>query len=763
MSTSPLHKSSSHESAVQHVTGVARYVDDLPEPRNMLVGLPIYSPHARAKIVRRDGTIARMLPGIHAVLFAADVPGDNLIGPIFHDETLFAEDEALCVGHTVALIVGESLAQCRAAAKSLDIGYEVLEPVLTIADAIAAEQFHTQPHRIARGDVDSAIEAASEVVRGTASSGGQDHFYLETQAALALPGEQGEMHVYSSTQHPTEIQKMVALVLGLNASDVVCEVPRMGGGFGGKESQATHWAAFAALGAQVTGRPCKVWLDRDRDMVQTGNRHPFWTRYEAAFDDSGRITALRAHIYSDGGFSIDLSGAVLDRAVFHLDNAYYLPVCELVGQVCKTNLPSNTAFRGFGGPQGMVVVEDAINRYAERTGQDPAVIRARNHYGDAPRNTAPYGQEITQPRVDRIWQELSASSDYEQRRSEIDAFNATSRWVKRGIAYQPVKFGISFTASVLNQAGALILIYTDGTIQLNHGGTEMGQGLHSKMLAICAHAFGVSTARIRAMNTRTDKIPNTSATAASSGSDLNGQAVQNACDQLLARMRPVAAELLGVDEDAVTFAGDAVHGGGASVAFPELANACWVRQISLHSAGFYRTPGIHYDHATGSGEPFFYYAYGASVLEVEVNGLTGEHRLQRADILHDAGKSLIPSIDIGQVEGAFIQGYGWLTMEEVIYSDTGVLKTPGASTYKVPAMGDVPLQMNVSLLERADQFSTIHGSKAVGEPPFMLALGVVTALRHAIGSFSANGGEVELAIPATPEAILRAVVHATTA
>ena len=743
MSTSPLHKSSSHESAVEHVTGDARYVDDLPEPRDMLVGLPIYSPHARAKIVSRDGTVARLLPGIHAVLFADDVPGDNLIGPIVHDEPLFAEDEVLCVGHTVALIVGESLVQCRAAAEHLAIEYDVLEPTLTIADAIAAEQFHTAPHRIARGDVDGAIEAAAEVIRGTASNGGQDHFYLETQAALALPGERGQMHIYSSTQHPTEIQKLVALVLGKRAADVVCEVPRMGGGFGGKESQASQWAAFAALGAQVTGRPCKVWLDRDRDMVQTGNRHPFWTRYEAAFDETGRITALRANIYSDGGFSLDLSGAVLDRAVFHLDNAYYLPACELVGQVCKTNLPSNTAFRGFGGPQGMVVVEDAINRYAERTGQDPAVVRARNHYGDAPRNTAPYGQEIPDPRVDRVWRELKVSSDYEQRRADIDTFNATSRWVKRGIAYQPVKFGISFTASMLNQAGALVLIYTDGTIQLNHGGTEMGQGLHSKMVAICAHAFGVSTGQIRAMNTRTDKIPNTSPTAASSGSDLNGQAVQDACDQLLARMRPVAATLLKCDEEGVTFADDAVHGGGASVPFTELTLACWLGQVSLHAAGFYRTPGIHYDHATGSGEPFFYFAYGASVLEVEVNGLTGEHRLQRVDILHDAGNSLNPSIDIGQVEGAFIQGYGWLTMEEVIYSDTGVLKTPGASTYKVPAMGDVPLQMNVALLSQADQFSTIHGSKAVGEPPFMLALGVVTALRHAIGGFSTKGGEVE--------------------
>lgn len=760
MSNSPLHKSSSHESAVEHVTGVARYVDDLPEPRDMLVGLPVYSPHARAKIVARDGTIARVLPGIHAVLFADDVPGDNIIGPIVHDEELFAKDEALCVGHTVALIVGESLELCRVAAKALDITYEILEPVLTIADAIAAEQFHTEPHRIARGDVDGALEAADEVVRGTASNGGQDHFYLETQAALALPGERGAMHVYSSTQHPTEIQKMVALVLGVTAADVVCEVPRMGGGFGGKESQATHWAAFAALGAQATGRPVKVWLDRDRDMVQTGNRHPFWSRYEAGFDETGRITALRAHIYSDGGFSIDLSGAVLDRAVFHLDNAYYLPACELVGQVCKTNLPSNTAFRGFGGPQGMVVVEDAINRYAERKGLDPAVVRARNHYGDAPRNTAPYGQEIPQPRVDRIWEELKESSDYEQRRRDLDAFNKASKWVKRGIGYQPVKFGISFTASVLNQAGALILIYTDGTIQLNHGGTEMGQGLHSKMVAICAHAFGVSTDQIRAMNTRTDKIPNTSATAASSGSDLNGQAVQDACDQLLARLRPVAAKMLNVDEDGVRFDGGDVHGDGASVSFAELAKACWLAQVSLHAAGFYRTPGIHYDHATGSGEPFFYYAYGASVLEVEINGLTGEHRLLRADILHDVGNSLIPSIDVGQIEGAFVQGYGWLTMEEVIYSGEGVLKTPGASTYKVPAMGDVPLKMTVSLLGQADQFSTIHGSKAVGEPPFMLALGVVTALRHAVGAFSVDGGEVELSIPATPEAILRAVVNA---
>ena len=757
--TGPLHQDKPHESALLHVTGGAHYVDDLPEPAGLLHGLIVPSTHAHARLLRVDATAARRVAGVHAVLLAEDVPGDNLIGPITHDEPLLADGTLHYHGQAVALVVGESRAACRAAAAALVVLAEPLTPVLSIREAIAQGSFIAPPHVIARGDLDSAFAAAAHVIEAEVDSGGQDHFYLETNASLAVPADDGTIQVWSSTQHPTEIQKMAARVLGVGEHRVVCTVPRVGGGFGGKESQATNFGAFAALGAAVTGRAVKVRLDRAEDMAMTGKRHPFYSRYRAGFDADGAFLAFEVTTWSDGGWVSDLSGPVLDRALFHLDNAYYIPALHFTGRICRTNLPSNTAFRGFGGPQGIVVVEDAIERAAEALGMPPEEVRRRNYYGAAPRDRAPYGQLISDPRMVGMHDQLVDDADLAGRRAEIAAFNARSRWTKRGIGLQPVKFGISFTKALLNQAGALVLVYSDGSVQLNHGGTEMGQGLHTKMIAVCADALGVTEQAVRVMHTSTDKVPNTSPTAASSGSDLNGQAVALACATIRGRMEPIARSVLGAGEDAeLTWVDGHVFGpGGAATTFAAVASRCWVEQVSLAATGYYRTPGILYDHATGSGTPFFYFAYGVGITEVEIQGLTGEMRMRRVDILHDVGDSLIPSIDVGQVEGAFIQGIGWVTDEEVLTGDDGRALTVGPSTYKVPSIGDVPTAFHVKLLQRAPQPGVIGGSKAVGEPPFMLALSVVSALRDAIKGY--GPGPVELCLPATPEAILRAIEH----
>ncbi|MDG1482714.1 MAG: xanthine dehydrogenase molybdopterin binding subunit [Myxococcota bacterium] len=747
-----------HESARLHVTGAATYVDDMLPPAGTLYAAPVPAPHARARITARSAQAALALPGVVAVYFHTDIPGKNRIGPIVHDEPLLAEDEVSFRGQAVALVLAKTEAIARAAIDAVEIDYAPLEPVVTIAEAIAADQFHGEPHTIARGDLDAGMAGAAEIVSGTIASGGQDHFYLETQAAFALPGESGTFTVYSSTQHPTEIQNISAEILGISAHRVTCQVPRLGGGFGGKESQASATAAFAALGAFHTGRPVKIRLDRDQDMTQTGKRHPFWSRYRVGFGADGRIVGVEAELFSDGGWSTDLSLPVLDRALFHVDNAYFLPAVRIVGRVCKTNLPSNTAFRGFGGPQGMLVLEEAINRYAERIGADPAEVRSRSYYGAAPRDRAPYGQLVPESRSQRIWE--AQSEAYTARRSAVETFNKTSRYIKRGVGYQPVKFGISFTNAMLNQAGALVLIYADGSVQLNHGGTEMGQGLYTKMIAVAADILGVPVESVRQMPTNTEKVPNTSATAASSGTDLNGAAVADACTTLRQRLSTVAATMLGVEPETLVFADGMISSGEQHVAFSKVTLQAWIRRVSLAATGFYATPGVTYDHASGSGTPFFYFAYGGSITEVEVNGLTGEHRILAADILHDVGDSLVPNIDRGQIEGAYVQGVGWLTSEEVLFSDSGRLLTHGPSTYKIPAAGDAPLDFTVSLLDDACEDKVIGGSKAVGEPPFMHGISALTALRHAIASFGEPRQEVSLMIPATPEAILRAVTAA---
>lgn len=755
-----LHHDAPHESAVGHVTGRARYVDDLPEPPGLLHAVLVTAPMARGRALVVDAVGAGGAEGVVAVLTAADIPGDPYIGPIVHDEPLLALDQIGYHGQPVAVVLAEGRELARRAAEQVVVRAEPLEPVLGIEQGIAAGRFHTAPHTITRGDVEAALAGAHLLITGEVQTPAQDHFYLETQCALAIPGEGGSLEIWSSTQHPTEVQRATAGALRLPQAAVSCRVPRMGGGFGGKESQATQPAVLAALGARHTGRPVKLWLDRSEDMRITGKRHPFLGRYRAGFDADGRLLGLEVQLYSDGGWTADLSGPVMDRALFHLDNAYHVPALRFSGRVVQTDLPSNTAFRGFGGPQGIYVVEDALERAASRLGLPPEAVRRRNYYGDAPRDQTPYGQRVPGPPIAAMHDRLVRTAGLSRRRGAIAAANAVSRHTKRGLGLVPVKFGISFTASLLNQAGALVLVYADGTVQLNHGGTEMGQGLHTKVRAVCADVLGVPVDTIRVMDTSTDKIPNTSATAASSGSDLNGAAVAEAARRIRERMVPIAASLLGLDEGtSPTFRGGEVYGEGRSISFAEVANACWVQQIPLSATGFYRTPGIAYDPQQGRGTPFFYFAWGIALVEVEVLGLTGEHRIQRVDILHDVGNSLIPNIDVGQIEGAFVQGVGWLTGEEVIHGDDGRCLTHGPSTYKVPSVGDVPLQMRIELLDQPAEADTIGRSKAVGEPPFVLGIAVISALRDAIGAFGGAEAEaeVELALPATPEAILRAV------
>lgn len=770
--SSPLGRPLPHESALGHVSGTARYIDDLPAPPGLLVGMVVGSSVAHGRLVGIDRSRALQVPGVHGVFTASDIPGENNVGPVVHDEPMLAEQLVHCVGQAFALVVAESLEACRVAAKALEVEIEELPAITDLEQGLAAGAFIGDPHVICRGDPDEALADAPHTLSGTLDSGGQEHFYLETQAALAVPGEGRQITVHSSTQHPSEVQTLVANTLGWGRSRVTVACPRMGGGFGGKETQAAPYACLAALAAQKTGRPVKLWLCRDDDMQLTGRRHPFHSRWSVGFDDEGRILALTAELNADAGWATDLSLSILDRGLFHMDNTYWLPNVRLEGRVVRTNRISNTAFRGFGGPQGMLVVEHIVERVAHHLGLDPLEVRRRNYYGEAPRNHTPYGQEVRDFRMDRITDELVASSELAARREAVASFNASHRHRKRAIAFSPLKFGISFTASFLNQAGAYVLLYADGTVQLNHGGTEMGQGLYTKMLQICSHALGAPLADIVHQTTATDKVPNTSATAASSGSDLNGQAVRAACNTLVERLRPVAAGLLGCTVEEMGCASESgehreVDGrpawawhGTSAVTLAEVAGQAYLQQVPLAAAGFYRTPDIGYDRKAGQGKPFHYFAYGASVSEVEVDGLTGEWRLLRVDILHDVGESLSHAIDRGQVEGAYAQGLGWLTWEELVFDDRGALLTHGPSTYKIPAIGDLPEDFRVSLLERAPQEGVIYGSKAVGEPPFMLAIGTHHAISRAVSAFGPAGTDVPVAVPATNEAILAGVTRA---
>jgi xanthine dehydrogenase molybdopterin binding subunit/xanthine dehydrogenase small subunit len=748
-----------HESAIGHVTGRAQYVDDIAQRRPMLEVWPVMSPHARARILRRDASMARRAPGVVAVLMAEDIPGRNNTGPSRHDEPLFATEEVCFHGQVIAVVVGESLNVCREAAAHVEVDYEPLPPMLGIAEAIRQNSYHTDPHILRRGDCAAALTASPMRFEGELEMGGQEHFYLETHAAWAEAGEDDTILVNSSTQHPSEIQVIVSDVLGLPRNKVVVQSPRMGGGFGGKETQGNSFAAIVALAARKTGRPVRVQLDRDLDMILTGKRHPFHAAYAVGHDGEGRILAARVDLVSDGGWSLDLSQPVADRALFHLDNAYYIPAVDFQSRVAKTNVTSHTAFRGFGGPQGMLVMEEIMDRIARRTGLAPEIVRERNLYhGSGETNTTHYGEEIGDNRLLAIWRQVIGESRFAGRRREIDEWNRDHHRVKRGIAVTPVKFGISFTQAHYNQAGALVHLYLDGTAHVNHGGTEMGQGLHTKILGIAMRELGLPAQSIRIMTTSTDKVPNTSATAASSGSDLNGMAVAAACGTLRGRLAPVAANLLGVEPDRVEFSDGVVRAKGSaeSIPFSRVCGQAQTERVSLSATGYYRTPGLNWDWKTGKGRPFHYFACGAAVSEVEVDGDTGMHRVRRVDIVHDAGDSLNAGVDRGQIEGGFVQGMGWLTCEELKWDANGRLLTHSASTYQIPAISDAPAEFNVTLLTGAAQPGTIHGSKAVGEPPLMLAISVREALRDAIAAFG-GAADVSLASPATGEAVFTAI------
>jgi xanthine dehydrogenase large subunit len=751
-----------HESAREHVTGEALYTDDLVlRFPGILHAWPVLSPHAHAFVVRAGTDSAMEEPGVIATLTAADVPGEGDSGSNRHDEPLFPA-EVTYHSQPVAWVLGETLEAARLGASKVNVEYRALAPVLTIEEAIAAGSFHSGPHRIRRSigsdDAGDAIARSLHRISGELAIGGQEHFYLETQCAIARFDETGGIAVDSSTQHPTETQEVVARVLGLPRNQVTVQCLRMGGAFGGKEVQANPWAAIAALGTWKTKRPVRVRLPRNLDMALTGKRHPFLAKFAAGFDDRGVLRGVELKLYSDGGWSLDLSDPVLWRALFHCDNAYLIPALDAAGWVCKTHKTSQTAFRGFGGPQGMIVIEDILDRIARTLNLQPHEVRERNFYrvGDSTH----YGQPVKDAaRISRIWNELKRASEFEARLAAIAEFNAANRHSKRGIAITPAKFGISFTATFFNQAGALVLMFRDGSVQVNHGGTEMGQGVHTKIRQIAAQCLGVTPDAVRVMPTRTDKVPNTSATAASAGTDLNGAAVLDACRQIQSRLIPVAAALLQCDEASVRFEEGRVFGNEAGIELAKVVEAAYRSRIALFAHGYYRTPEIHFDPKTATGKPFHYFAFGAAVSEVEVDGFTGEHRILRADLLQDVGNSVSPLVDLGQIEGGFLQGIGWLTVEELLWDAQGRLATAGASTYKLPSWPEMPEVFNVAFLERAAEPGVVFGSKAVGEPPLMLAFSVREAIRAAVAAFGAVG-VVAIDSPATPERIYWAVESA---
>lgn len=746
-----------HDSAALHVRGEAQYTDDIPEPRGMLHVALGTSPVAHGKLRALDLDAVRAAPGVVAVLTAGDIPGVNDVGPIVHDDPIFARDTVQFVGQPVFAVAATSVRAARQAAKLARYDIEPLPALLTIDDALAAQSYVLPPVHVTRGDPATALERAPHRLAGTTRCGGQDHFYLEGQVALAIPREQGGMHVLTSTQHPGEVQHMVAHALGIAAHDVVVECRRMGGGFGGKETQMSLFACAAALVARATGRAAKLRLDRDDDMCSTGKRHAFQYRYDVGFDDEGRILALDLTLASRCGFSADLSGPVNDRAVFHADNAYWLPHVALHSFRCRTNTVSDTAFRGFGGPQGMFPIEHVIEDIAQALGRDPLDVRYANLYGTDTNNVTPYGMTVEDNIALDLMQKLEASARYRERRAAIAQWNREQPVIKRGIALTPVKFGISFTATHYNQAGALLHLYNDGTVLLNHGGTEMGQGLFTKVAQVVAQELGIPLASVRVSASDTSKVPNASPTAASSGTDLNGMAAREAARTLRSRLVAFAARKFDCSEADIALVDGMVSAGDRTLPFAELARAAYFARVPLSATGFYATPRIHYDPKTLTGRPFFYFAYGAAVSEVAIDTLTGEHRLLAVDILHDVGTSLNPAIDRGQIEGGFIQGWGWLAMEELWWNGKGELGTHAPSTYKIPTAHDVPPRFEVVFYGAPNRADTIHRSKAVGEPPFMLALSAFEALRHAVASVGDGGVAPRLDAPATDERILDAV------
>jgi xanthine dehydrogenase large subunit len=732
-----------HESAALHVTGQALYTDDLVHrTRDVLHAHPVCSPHAHARVTRLDTAPALEVAGVVRVLTAADVPGTNDAG-VKHDEPLFP-DEVMFVGHAVCWVLGETLEAARLGAAAVEVDYEPLPAIVALTEAIDAASFQGGQPVVTRGDVEGGLAGSAHVFSGVTEMAGQEHFYLETHASLALVDENGQIFVQSSTQHPTETQEIVAHVLGLHNHDVTVQCLRMGGGFGGKEMQPHGFAAIAALGATLTGRPVRLRLSRTHDITMTGKRHGFHAQWRVGFDADGRLRALEATLTSDGGWSLDLSEPVLARALCHVDNAYWIPHVRLHGRIARTNKTSQTAFRGFGGPQGMLVIEDILGRCAPLLGIEPIDLRRRNFYVEG--QATPYGQPVRHPeRVATAWEQVLANGRVTERLAEIAAFNDAHPHTKRGLAVTPVKFGISFNFTAFNQAGALVHVYKDGSVLINHGGTEMGQGLHTKMLQVAATTLGVPLERVRLAPTRTDKVPNTSATAASSGADLNGGAIKHACEQIKDRLAEFA--------------------GGRELEWEELVRQAYFSRVQLWAAGFYRTEGIHWDSTAMHGHPFKYFAYGVAAAEVEVDGFTGAYRTRRVDIVHDVGDSLSPLVDLGQIEGGFVQGAGWLTLEDLRWDESdgpgrGRLTTQTASTYKLPSFSELPDELNVAMLERAHEDGVVYGSKAVGEPPLMLAFSVREALRQAAAAFGAPGTSVDLASPATPEAVFWAVERA---
>ncbi len=758
-----------HESAKAHVTGGAYYTDDLVHRfTGVLHAFPVQSTTAHAKLLDVDASGAFAVPGVVEVITAKDIPGVNDQGAK-HDEPMLPVDENMFYGQGIAGVLGESLEAAKAGAAAVAVEVEELESLVTIKDAIAAGSYHGIAPTIDKGDIDAAFADAAHVFEGEFEFGGQEHFYLETQASLAYVDEGGQIMIHASTQHPTETQDIVSHVLGIDANNITVQVIRMGGAFGGKEMQPHGYAAVAALGALKTGRPVRVRLDRTRDITMTGKRHGFNAAWKIGFTAEGKILALDATLVADGGWSLDLSEPVLTRALCHIDNSYWIPNIRVHGRVAKCHKTSQTAFRGFGGPQGMLVMEDILGRVAPKMGLSPRELRAKNFYEEG--QDTPYYQPVRHPdRIRAAWEQALRDADIARREAEIAEFNANNEHSKRALALTPVKFGISFNLTAFNQGGALVLVYKDGSVLITHGGTEMGQGLHTKMMQVAATALGVQLSSVRIAPTRTDKVPNTSATAASSGSDLNGGAIKDACEQIQARLAQVAAGMLGVPAHEVRFSRGVVSGLGAgkTMSWEEVVRTAYFQRVQLSAAGFYRTEGLHWDLSTMTGSPFKYFAYGVAASEVEVSRFDGSYALRRVDIVHDVGDSLSPLIDLGQIEGGFVQGAGWMTLEDLRWDSSdrptrGRLATQAASTYKIPSFSEMPEIFNVSLLEKAHEEGAVYGSKAVGEPPLMLAFSVREALRQAAASFGPAGHSVDLASPATPEAMFWAIEAARSA
>ena len=747
-----------HESGLPHCTGEAAYVDDIPDPPGLLHGALVLSPYAHGEIDSIDADAALAIPGVVAVLTAHDIPGENAVGPIIHDEPALAERRVTYRGEPVAFVLGDSYSAAQAGADAVRVEVKPAPPILELRQAHRNGDYVVPPQLLSRGNSAEAIAKAPHRARGELELGGQDHFYLETQAALAIPGDDGALTIWSSTQHPSEVQERTAVFLGVPSSRIEVRVRRLGGAFGGKESQATIYAVLTALGAQKTNRPVKLRLDRRTDMTATGKRHDFQISWEAGYRDDGRILGLEFEFLSRAGNVADLSAPVMTRALVLSDNCYAFDHVSLRGYCCRTNTVSNTAFRGFGGPQGVAAIESVLDDIARRLNLPPNEVRAINYYGDANGYRTPCGQVIRQCHIDKVVSTAIEDSQFGQRRREIDKWNRTNSAIRRGLAMMPVKFAISFNIPSLNQGGALIHVYRDGSVRLNHGGTEMGQGLFIKVAQVVAEVFQVPLSCIHITPTNTGEVPNTSPTAASTGSDINGMAAFKAARTIRRRMEGIAAREFECPAKDIEFREGRVQSGNRSVSFGELAEACWRRRVSLSATGYYRTPGLRWDPAHMRGTPAHYYTWGAAVTEAAVDLHTGESRILRADLVQDCGESLNPAIDLGQIEGGFIQGLGWLTCEELVWDRDGRLLTVGPSTYKIPGSRDVPPEFNIRLLQGVpNEAKTVFRSKAVGEPPLLLAISGWLAIRDAIASVAPPRTPIPLGTPATPERIRLAI------